>query len=175
MGFSVSYSSVTRMMKTIARQSITDLQTIPSKFPRFSFCFDNMDFQARVRDLAMDHQGCMKHYCAVYASINPEGGSGPMLTTDDINMSRATQISASDILLSDYDQKWYQNAWHFGIYSVLQAQCGESILMTTTNGKQLKAVPLFSMHQIPRQKTIVWVFPVLAHNESIMSDLSDLF
>ena len=174
-GFSVSYSSVTRMMKTIAQQSIADLQTIPSKYPRFSFCFDNMDFQARVRDLAMDHQGCLKHYCAAYAAINLDGGSGPMLTADDINMLRATQISASDILLSDYDQKWYQNAWHFSIYSVLQAHCGESILFTTTNGKQLKAVPLFSIHQIPRQKTLVWVFPVFARNESIMSEISDLF
>ena len=175
-GFSVAYTTVVKLMKRISTQCFGMLRDIPKRYPRFSAFFDNMDFQARVRDLRLDHQGILKHYCAAFIFINLDGGGrGPMLTANDIDVSRALKVSAADIFLSNTDQIVHQNAWHFGIYSVLQKYCAESMSTHTSKGKQLNPINVFSIHQIPVQKSRVWTLPVFNRNEGNMGELSQLF
>ncbi|TMC24704.1 MAG: hypothetical protein E6J34_00115 [Chloroflexi bacterium] len=70
LGMSVSYSSVVRTMKTIAKAAMEVLQRIPTEYPQFWTSKDNMDFMARVRDQRLDHQGALLHYSAGYVAIN---------------------------------------------------------------------------------------------------------
>src|SRR5579859_512775 len=172
-GISVSYDSVVRTMKTIAKASIQILQNIPSEYPGFWFSKDNMDFAARVRDQRLDHQGALMHYCAGYVAINLLGAIPRTLMAEDIDMLRAADISASDILLSQSDLQWQQNASAFGIYSVLKSYCGES-MSYRSSGKDLDPVKLFTKHQIPIQKTYVHTLPVYARNEAELGQMSDL-
>jgi hypothetical protein len=172
-GLSVSYSTTIQTMKTVAQESLQILRTIPSKYPQFWISFDNMDFHARVRDQRLDHQGSLMHYCAGYVAINRDGDSGPMLTTNDINMSRAARISAFDIFLTNSDQKWQQNGFNFTTYTILKSYCGES-MSYKKHGKQLEEVLLFTIHQIPVQKTLVWTLPVYRRNEAEMAEMSAL-
>lgn len=173
LGLSVSYSSVVRTMKTIAKKSLENLRIVPSEYPRFWISFDNMDFQARVRDQRLDHQGSLMHYCAGYVAINQDGDSGPMLTMNDINMSRAIRISEFDIFLTTSDRKWQQNGFNFGVYTILKSYCGES-MSYAKHGKQLEEVLLFTIHQIPVQKTFVWTLPVYRRNEAEIAEMSAL-
>ena len=173
LGVSVSYNSVVRTMKTIAKKALQNLQTLPSEQPQFWISFNNMDFHAQVRDQRLDHQGSLMHYCAGYVAINREGDIGQMLTTKDINMSLATQISESDIFLSSSDQKYLQNAFHFGAYTILTSYCSNS-MSYTKNNKQLEPVALFPIYQIPIQKTLVSTLPVYQRNEAEMAEMSKL-
>jgi Family of unknown function (DUF6589) len=173
LGISVSYSSVIRTMKTIAEKAFQSLRNLPSEQPRFWISFDNMDFHARVRDQRLDHQGSLMHYCAGYVAINRDGDIGQMLTTKDINMSCAAKISASDIFLSTSDQKYLQNAFHFGAYTILSSYCSDS-MSYMKNDKQLEPVALFPIYQIPVQKTLVSTLPVYRRNEAEMAEMSKL-
>lgn len=173
LGVSVSYKSVVRTMKTIGKISIQNLRNVPSEYPRVWVSFDNMDFSARVRDQRLDHQGSLRHYCAGYVAINQDGGRGPMLTANDVDMSRAARISERDLFLSHTDQKWQQNSFAFGAYNILKAYCGESMSYMKF-GKLLEPVVLFPKYQIPVQKTFLWTLPVYARNEAEMAQMSEL-
>jgi hypothetical protein len=174
LGITVSYKSVVRAMKTIADASMQLFRKIPVKHPHFWFSQDNMDFAARVRDQRLDHQGELMHYCAGYVAINHVGMTGSMLTADDIDMDRALDICARDILPSESDVKWLQNGTHFALYSVLHLYCEDSMTYISKSGTQLQPVKLWVDHQIPRQKTHVWTLPVYARNEADLLQMCGL-
>jgi hypothetical protein len=171
LGVSVSYKSVVRMMHTIAKVSLQI--NFPSLFPLFWTSFDNMDFLAWVRHQCLDHQGELMHYCAGYVALNLIGVYGLMLTAKDIDMLWAALISAHDILLSNLDLQWLQNATQFNVYCVLKSCCGDSMCYRKS-GKQLDPITLFTKHQIPVQKTHVCTLPVYARNESELGEISEL-
>jgi hypothetical protein len=174
LGVSVSYKSVVRTTNTVAKTSIEMLRGLRSLCPRFWISFDNMDFLARVRDQRLDHQGELFHYCAGYVAINRICASGSMLTAIDIDMLRAASITARDILLSNSDLEWLENATDFNVYCILKSYCGES-MSYRKSGKELDPITLFTKHQIPVQKTHVCTLPVYARNESELAEMSELF
>ena len=181
LGISVSYKSVVRSMKTIAKIAMEILRKFPIEHPQFWFSKDNMDYMARARDPRFDHQGGLQHDSAGYAAINlishgkdgevPTGDT--MLTKDDINMLNAKNISAFDIIPPNEDIPWLKNGTYFGLYSVLRSYCGESMSLKSS-GKELKPVKLWTVYQIPIQKTYVGTLPVYARNEGELAQMCEL-
>jgi Family of unknown function (DUF6589) len=173
-GISVCYKSVTKAMKAVANSTLQELATLPSTFPRFWNCLDNMDFTVRVAQQVMNRQGGLLHYTIGFAGANPVTGRMPMFTAADIQLSRITNLTADDLLPDLKDEHRSKELFHVGTYASLLVYCRESLTYTKSSGKSLLPIIIRPIHQLLPLKTHLWSFPAYAKNEAKIEECCEL-
>jgi hypothetical protein len=174
LGISVCYKSVTRAMKPVADSTLQELVTLPSIFPRFWNCLDNMDFTVRVAQQLMNRQGGLLHYTISFAGANPLTGCMPMLTAADIQMSNIVNLIPEDLFPDLKDAHRSKELFHVGAYATLRVYCRELLTYTKSSGKSLPPIIIQPIHQLLPHKTRIWSFPAYAKNEAKIEELCEL-
>jgi hypothetical protein len=98
-----------------------------------------------------------------------------MLTSADVDVSRASRLQNSDLLPNAVDMKRNLKTSQYGIFSALNAYFGDELkVYTTADGEQLRLVTIPRIYPLPLQKTVVYTFPCFDKNEAIISEVTDI-
>jgi len=170
-GISVSYKTVTRILNAVATSCELGVKQFHNQFPNYWVSFDNMNFYAKVRDERQHNQSQLLHYTAGYVAVNPKGRITKMLTYADVDLSKAGNLTVKDLLPDEKDLRRNENAFHAGVYDIINKFFGKQILRNTDNGKVLEPIMPWEVYQIPRQRTIVLSLPTFNQNEALIVDM----
>jgi len=103
--------------------------------------------------------------------VNPKGRVTKMLTYADVDLSKAGNLTVKDLLPDEKDLRRNENAFHAGVYDIINKFFGKQILRNTDNGKVLEPIMPWEVYQIPRQRTIVLSLPTFNQNEALIVDM----
>ena len=173
-GVSVSYQSVIRGLRAIARSNAENVRQFRLTNPRFIVVCDNMDFYSKVRTHTLSNESQLKHYTVGYVFVNDVGSSGPMFTKADIQTSKAIDFTESDLLPNNSDVQWHLESYHNLLYEILHLYFPSDLTHYLHKGKPLTPVPFPSVFQIPIQKTKMETFSVWDKNEAIINEMTDV-
>lgn len=175
LGISVSYSSIAAALVAIAMSVKEAILTIAILFPSFFISFDNMNIFARVKGERLHNQERQLNLTSAWVGVNPESRIKHMLTSADIDPSRANRLKTSDLLPNARDTRLNLKTSQYGIFSALNAYFGDELKeYTTAKGEVLPLVTIPRIYRLPLQKTIVYTFPCFNKNEAIVSEVGDI-
>ena len=175
LGMSVSYSSIVTALETIAESVKAAIRMMAIQYPSFFISFDNMNIFARVKGERLHNQEGLRNLTSAWVGINPESKAKHMLTSADVDASRASRLQTSDLLPNAVDMKRNLKTSQYGIFSALNAYFGDELkVYTTADGEQLRLVTIPRIYPLPLQKTVVYTFPCFDKNEAIISEVTDI-
>ena len=175
LGISVSYSSIVTPLETIAESVKAAIRMMAILYPSFFISFDNMNIFARVKGERLHNQEGLLNLTSAWVDINPESNAKHMLTSADVDASRASRLQTSDLLPNAVDMKRNLKTSQYGIFSALNAYFGDELkVYTTADGEQLPLVTIPWIYPLPLQKTIVYTFPCFDKNEAIISEVTEI-
>ena len=98
-----------------------------------------------------------------------------MLTSVDVDASRASRLQISDLLPNAVNMKRNLKTSQYGIFSALNAYFEDELkVYTIADEEQLRLMTIPRIYPLPLQKTVVYTFSCFDKNEAIISKVTNI-
>jgi hypothetical protein len=167
-GICVSYKSVVRGMKAIAKDSAVKLRDLAATFPPLFAYVDNMNFYSRVRDQRLDNRAEQQNYTVGYIGLNPCQPEQRMLFRE-VPTKNLRTLGAENLLPTEDNLVIYgTNCWAT-VSGVLHSYYGGQLDRQRVQPRRY--MPVFALS---REPTTVFTLPAYDLNEANINEMTEI-
>jgi hypothetical protein len=167
-GICVSYKSVVRGMKAIAKDSAIKLRDLAATFPPLFAYVDNMNFYSRVRDQRLDNRAEQQNYTVGYVGLNPCQPEQRMLFRE-VPTKNLRTLGAEDLLPTEDNIVIYgTNCWAT-VSAVLHSYYGGQL-----DRHSVQPRPYMAVFRLSREPMKIFTLPAYDLNEANIDEMTEV-